>query len=212
MSDENRSLFSELEIDALQEVMNIAFADAAADLAEVIDIYINLSVPRINIINVPELTDFIKGELKEINKCSIVEQDYFSDFNGVAFLIFPYGVEKEFISYFQDGEMKNFKSDELIELEKEVLMEVGNILIGACIGKIFELLDDNVTYLPPRTIIGESFQEFFMRGHFRNRDVAITLKTNFSFEDRNVTGYLFLINGQESLPLLKSALSNFLCR
>ncbi len=212
MADEDRGLFTELEIDALQEVMNISFGNAAADLAEVIDIFINLSVPNINIINVPELTEYITGELKDINKCSIVEQDYFSDFNGVAFLIFPYGAEKEFISYFQDAEMKNFKSDDLIELEKEVLMEVGNILIGACIGKIFELLDDSVTYLPPRTIIGDSFQEFFIRGHFRDKDVAITMKTNFSFEDRNVTGYLFLINGQESLPLLKSALSNFLNR
>jgi chemotaxis protein CheC len=204
------NLFTELEIDALQEVMNISFGNAAADLAEVIDIFIKLNVPHIKVIKVPDLTDYINSEIKDFDICSIVEQNYHGDISGVAFLIFPYGIEKEFISYFHESEVRNFESDDLVELEKEVLMEVGNILIGACIGKIFELLDNSVTYLPPRTIVGDNFQELFIRGHFHDNDVAITMKTYFSFEDRGVTGYLFLVNSMESVPRLKSALSKFL--
>ncbi len=212
MDDTSKGLFSELEIDALQEVMNISFGNAAADLAEVIDIFVNLNVPNIKIIKIPELTDYINSEIKDFDICSIVEQNYHGDLNGLAFLIFPFGIEKEFISYFQDKEIKKFESDDLVELEKEVLMEVGNILIGACIGKIVELLNNRVAYLPPRTIIGGNFQELFLRGRFHNNDVAITMKTYFSFEDRAVTGYLFLINSMDSLPYLKKALSKFLGR
>jgi chemotaxis protein CheC len=203
-------LFTELEIDALQEVMNISFGRAAADLAEVIDIFIKLNIPNIKIIKVKELAGYINSEIKDFDTCSIVEQNYHGDFSGIAFLIFPYGIEKEFISYFHDSHIREFESDELVELEKEVLMEVGNILIGACIGKIFELLNNSVTYLPPRAIIGDNFQDIFIKGHFHDNDVAITLKTYFSFEDRGVTGYMFLINNTDSLPYLKNALSKFL--
>lgn len=205
-------LFTELEIDALQEVMNISFGTAAADLAEVIDIFVRLSVPNIKIIKIFELSNYIKSEIKDFEVCSIVEQSYHGDLSGIAFLIFPYGIEKEFISYFQVQEIRNFNSDNLVELEKEVLMEVGNILIGACIGKIVELLSNYVTYLPPRTIIGDTFHEHFIKGRFHENDVAITMKTDFSFEDRSVSGYLFLINSLDSLPLLKNALSKFLGR
>jgi chemotaxis protein CheC len=37
---------------------------------------------------------------------------------------------------------------------EETLMEVGNILVGACIGKIAGLLGDTVAYSPPRVLVG----------------------------------------------------------
>jgi chemotaxis protein CheC len=111
------TLFTELEIDALQEVMNISFGNAAADLAEVIDIFIKLNVPHINVIKVPELADYINSEIKDFEICSIVEQNYHGNISGVAFLIFPYGIEIEFISYFHDTDARNFESDDLPELE-----------------------------------------------------------------------------------------------
>lgn len=43
------------EVEILQEIMNIAFGQAAADLAEVIDIYVELSVPYIKILHATEL-------------------------------------------------------------------------------------------------------------------------------------------------------------
>jgi chemotaxis protein CheC len=210
MSNIGNKLFTELEIDALREIMNISFGNAAADLSDIIDIYIKLNVPDIKIIEIPKLPEYIRNEITDFKNCSIVEQEYHGDFSGLAFLIFPYGVERELISFFQNSNSRNFESDELIELEREVLMEIGNILIGACIGKLIELIESKVSYLPPHTIIGDKFQDLFLQGHFTECDVAITMKTNFSFQDRNVSGYLFLINSQKSIPHLKKALLKFL--
>ena len=202
--------FTELEIDALQEVMNISFGSAAADLSDIIDIFIHLNVPEIKVIKASELADYIKSEIRDFEMCSMVEQTYNGDFHGIAFLIFPYGVERELMSYFHDPDIQLVESDEIIELETEVLMEIGNILIGACIGKIFELLQSRATYFPPRSIVGERFQDLFLKGHFGDKDIVMTMKTNFSFQDRNASGFMFLLNSQDSISYLKKALLKFL--
>ena len=43
------STLNELEKDALQEIMNISFGQAAADLSDVIDLYVTLTVPFIDV-------------------------------------------------------------------------------------------------------------------------------------------------------------------
>lgn len=208
-NEDTAGILSELELEILQEIMNIGFGRAAADLAEVIDIFISLSAPKITVIEAVNLIRYVNTEISELQTCSIVEQPYLGEAKGVAFLIFPHGAEKEFLSYFQDKDIDSLESDILIDLEKEVLMEVGNILIGACIGKIFELLDGLITFQPPRVIIGEKFTDHYIKGSFSEDDSVITMKTSFSFEDRDVHGYLFLVNRGESGVTLKKALNEF---
>ena len=88
--------------------------------------------------------------------------------------------EKELISFFQHPEVISYESDELVELEKEVLMEIGNILIGACMGKIFELLESDIIYLPPQTMLGEQMRDSFTISGLRGEDIAIVMKTGFT--------------------------------
>ena len=144
---------SDEEQDILQEIMNIAFGKAAADLAEVINIFVVLSVPDIRIIKAVDLPDYIRTEFSEFGNISIVEQNFWGESKGNALLIYPAGAGKELISLLGDGGELTFESQSSDILEKETLMEVGNILIGACIGKVAELLKDMVTYSPPRVII-----------------------------------------------------------
>ncbi len=208
-NEESSTMLNDLEIEILQEIMNIGFGRAAAELAEVIDIFITLQAPKIQILRADSLAAYIGTEIKAFTTCSIVEQPYLGKVKGLAFLIFPHGAEKEFLSYFQDKDIDSMQSDILIDLEKEVLMEVGNILIGACVSKIFEILEGFVTFQPPRVIVGESFTDAYLQGEFSEGDYAIILKTSFTFEDRDVQGYLFLVHRAESAPELKKALAEF---
>ncbi len=201
---------SELEVDALGEVMNISFGTAAADLAEVMDIFIHLNIPYIKTIGISVLPPYIRDEINDFENCNVIEQQYHGDFNGVALLIFPYGAEKELVSYFQQPENISYESDEIIELEREVLMEIGNILIGACIGKLFELIKSSITYFPPNVIKGKDLENSLIQSYLDDDDFSITLKTHFNFEDRKIEGHMFLLNSKSSIPHLKKALSAFL--
>lgn len=207
MNSQKQSL-TEMELDALQETMNISFGSAAADLADIMDIFIKLTVPNILSVKIKDLPDYINGEIADFSTCNIVQQKYFGDFEGMAFLIFPYGNERDLISYFQHND-DILKSDQLIDLEKEVLLEISNILIGACIGRIFEMLNSRISYQPPQIITGSDFDNKYVSSELNSMDLAITMKTCFSFDDRDSKGYLVLINSQDSIPHLKKALSQF---
>jgi chemotaxis protein CheC len=198
------------ERDILQEVMNIAFGKASADLAEVIDIYVVLSVPYIKLLRAAELPEHIVEQVKAYSAVSIVEQNFLGKFRGVALLIFPSGAGSALVSLLGSEQDALSGAEGIAMLEKETLIEIGNILIGACVGKVAELLNDVVTYSPPRVIIKDSPHNTITRELFDPNGTAILMKTVFSFEKRDVSGFLFLLTNDESIGWLKTALHEFL--
>lgn len=209
MNDDPKQLFAEDEKDILQEVMNIAFGQASAELAEVIDIFVVLSVPDIKIIKGSELPDYLCKELKPAETVNIIEQSFLGKFSGQALLVFPAGAEKDLVQLFTKDQESQIQDIDIDTLETETLLEVGNILIGACIGKIAELLKDFVAYDPPH-ITAKNISLEGCDSPIPAESFAISIRTMFRFEQQNVEGYLFLIANQNSIDWLKKALMAFL--
>jgi chemotaxis protein CheC len=210
MSGIGKDIMSNEELDILQEIMNIAFGKATAELAEFIDIRVELSVPDARVIHTSELTGYLQEEIRDHSDISIVEQRFWSDFKGSALLIFPAGSGKELITLLTGEETDIFVSDPVDELEKGTLMEVGNILIGACIGKIADLLHDRLTYSPPIVHIGDSVHNLLPKTFINAYELTIVLRTSFHFEKKDIVGFLFVLTSQESLDWLKNALHTFM--
>lgn len=211
MSHNNvKDLITSSETDLLQEIMNIAFGRAASDLAEFIDIFVILSVPQIKLLRAYDLPTYINNEIMDYDqdKVSVVEQSFWGKFKGNAFLVFPSGAGKRMISLF-DGRDEFFESDPSHELEKETFLEIGNILIGACIGKLAELLGDVTTYSPPRVMVEKSLHVLY-ETLLDPDSMAIVLRTVFEFNDKNISGYMFVLTKEESFGWLKNALHKFL--
>jgi chemotaxis protein CheC len=209
-NDNVQYLITSAETDLLQEIMNIAFGRAASDLAEFIDIFVILSVPQIKLLQAYDLPSYINSEIMDYDqdRVSVVEQSFWGKFKGNAFLVFPPGTGKRMISLF-DGRDEYFESDPSHELEKETYLEIGNILIGACIGKLAELLGDVTTYSPPRVVVEKSLHGVY-ESLLDPDSMAIVLRTVFEFNEKNISGYMFVLTKQESFAWLKQALHKFL--
>jgi chemotaxis protein CheC len=208
-NDNTKEMITAEETDTLQEIMNIAFGRAASDLAEYIDIFVVLSPPQIKVLQSFDLPTYLNNEIKDYDKVSVVEQNFWGKFKGNAFLVFPSGTGKRMISLF-DSENKFFESEPTYELEKETFLEIGNILIGACIGKIAELLGDVITYSPPRVVVDTSIRGVVYDNLNDPDNLAIVLRTVFEFNEKNISGYMFILTKQESFAWLKTALQKFL--
>jgi len=204
------TVFSEDESDILHEVMNIAFGSAAADLAGILDIYVVLNVPIIRVLKAQELVNYLRDEIKGYEKISIVEQNFIAKFKGVALLVFPAGIGKSLIALLGSDADDSILSDPMGTLESETLLEVGNILVGACVGKIAELLGDTMIYSPPRLIIENLPQKALSSDMFDPGKLAIILQTIFRFREQDIKGSLFLICSHDSLDWLKKALHEFM--
>lgn len=205
-------LISEEEKDILQEIMNIAFGKAAAELAEVINIFVVLNVPYVKVLQAEELPEYLLYEVRDFSDISIVEQNFWGKFKGSAFLVFPAGAGKGLITMLDPGHEISFESGSIEVLEKETLMEIGNILIGACVGKITELLGDVVTYSPPKVVVENKPHDILPNKLFNPEYTAIVMKTLFRFDERNVSGFLFLVTTHESVAWIKQSLAEFLER
>jgi len=203
-------IISDEELDILQEVMNIAFGKASADLAEVIDIYVVLSIPDIKLMKTADVPSFIEEEIDDLGNVSVIKQSYKGKFHGTALLFFPGGAGKKLFSLFDNSTAAAAESEVSVVLQKETLLEVGNILIGASVSKVAELLNDVVSYRPPRIIV-ESRPGDIVDWDLAEPDApAILMRTVFTFDNRDISGLLFLIPSYKSFEWLKKALHAFL--
>ncbi|MBU0991193.1 MAG: chemotaxis protein CheC [Proteobacteria bacterium] len=209
MNTSHENIFSEEEKDILQEIMNIAFGNATADLANIIDIYVVLNVPDIHVIGVGDLPKYLDETIKLKGESSIVEQKFWGDFNGSGLLVFPDRTGKDLISVLDHNEQETFERP-LAILEQEMLVEIGNILIGACVGKVADLLDTFVTYSPPQAITQTGESKTTLIESFDLNQSAIIMKTVFEFEKKNINGFLLIITNSECIGWLRKALNAFM--
>jgi chemotaxis protein CheC len=209
MNVDNNLELNDLELDALKEILNVSFGSAVADLADLLDIFINLSLPEVHVQDMKNFYSSLRNKDKRLDEDRVIYQTFHGQFEGAAFLIFPYGKEKELLSFFQNPDYISFESDELIELEMDALMEIGSILTGACVGRIFDFLESNISYMPPQAARGEEFMKLIPLSILSCHKKAVTMKTGFSFEDRETGGTLIILSYDESIPFLKKALSHF---
>ena len=201
---------TELERDAMQELMNIGFGHAAEDLAEIINLHVILSVPQIAVLQSAEVIRFINSEIPDATDMSMITQFFSGRFSGGSFLVFPHGEGRKLLTIF-DGELALLNEDYDVEvLEQETLIEIGNIIIGACVGKIAEMLGDVVSYAPPRFCSQEHIHGTLADVLNTPDSFAILFKTVFNFDQHNINGYLFLVSHYSIIPWLKLAIGQFL--
>lgn len=206
----NNAIASEEEKEILKEMMNIAFGKATFHLAEIIDIYVKLSVPQVEILSANSLSDYIQKETKDYDTIDMVKQHFWGKFKGIAYLIFSAGAAKKLVTLLQNNSDERFENEPIAAMEKEALLEIGNIVIGACTGKLFELLKDVVTYSPPMAVIENTPKNAISVDEFDSNCSAIMLKALFHFEKEDINGSLFLVmSGSESIMRLKNALNEF---
>ncbi len=210
MIAKNTSLeFSQDEQEILQEVMNVSFGQVAADLAEIINVLVILSVPKVTLLLGKDFPKYLKEKLSLSPPFDVVEQSFSGKLNGVAFLVFPAGSGKTLVTMF-DEYKETPNGEEMTRLEKETMTEIGNILTGACVGKLAEQLKEVAYYSEPRVAMS-STPSWEIPGKLIDPDsIVILVKTEFKFESNDTNGFLFLITNQESFGWLKKALNRYI--
>lgn len=203
-------LLSPLEKDALQEIMNISFGQAAADLSEVINLYVTLTVPHIDLLRYDDILPLIDKDIACSNDMSMVKQFFSGKFSGSSVLIFPHGEGSKLLRLFDENAGSSSLEYDVDILEKETLIEISNIIMGACISKIAELLKDVVRYSPPRYFAREQIHRTLEESFAGNESFAIFFKTVFHFKEFDASGFLFLISDQSALEWLKTAIDDYL--
>src|SRR5690349_5869320 len=115
--------------DALTELINIGYGRAAASLSQLTRRRITLEVPRIGVYAI----DKAAAALREVmhGEVASVHQLFSGPVAGHALLLLDHNAALTLNSLLLDQKQP---SAELHQAEREVLTEVGNILLNACLG------------------------------------------------------------------------------
>ncbi|MFZ5511777.1 MAG: chemotaxis protein CheC [Pseudomonadota bacterium] len=197
---------SEDQRDALQEVANIGMGQAGSALAQLLDTFVALSVPRIQLVRVTELGKALADMVDSASPVTAVRQSFQCDIRGEAIVI--YG--REGTSQLWDLMGYEATDEPDAAAERELLVDVANVLVGACICNVFEQLGRSLSFSKP-TVIGENVPvEYLLQPSALSWKVALLVEVNFSLRDRQFTSHLLTLMPEESIQQMKRALDHFL--
>ena len=189
---------NERQNDALSELINIAFSRTAASLSELTGHRVMLDVPRVEIYPVSELmtklAEFLPAELASVH------QVFTGPLTGDALLLLSYDGAVTLTDLLTD---ESVRSHRLNESAREVLTEVGNILLNACLGVFGNLLQVRISFSVPRLhleTLGDMVKSLVIdKEELR---YALVIYTAFRVRDSAISGYLVIALSVVSLDRL----------
>ena len=184
--------------DSLSELINIAFSRTAASLSELTGHRVLLDVPKVAIHPIDQLS----GALAEFLPAEVatVHQVFTGAVTGDALLLLNYDGAVILKDLLTDQPMT---TDRLDESDREVLTEVGNILLNACLGMFSNLLQVHVSFSVPRLHLEtlEMLLKTLVIGKEGLR-YALVVYTAFRLRDSSVKGFLVIALNVASLDRL----------
>ncbi len=160
--------------DALQELMNIAMGQAAERLAKLTDTIVTLSVPFIHPLIREQNNLLIPDHLRHTS-IVVTRQSFLGELRGEAFVCF--------------GAMG---ADELTELmgydggspaqQEELMLDVTNILSGACINGLARQVAIQVSYDAPSILVRSQGLDAGLGQFDLNEHMAMVLEIRFEVQ------------------------------
>jgi len=189
---------TERQNDALTELINIAFSRTAASLSELTGHRVLLDVPKVAIYPVSELatrlSEFLPAELASVH------QVFTGPLTGDALLLLNYDGAVHLTDLLTDDSLR---SRRLNESGREVLTEVGNILLNACLGVFGNLLQVRISFSVPRLHL-ETLTDMVRSLVIDKEELryALVVYTAFRVRDSAISGYLVIALSVVSLDRL----------
>jgi chemotaxis protein CheC len=198
---------SELELDALTELVNLGVSNAASSLRELVREEVLLSVPKVVVVTRKEAIAAL-GE-RDSRPLVAVHQDFDGDLRGRALLIFPEAKSMELVRAIVGNELS---LEDIMELEQEALAETGNILLNACLATMANTLQRTLRISLPEVVHGQGTEFFDLTQSPSLGDSVIFIYINFSVRTRDIQGYIAMLLDLPSLAMLKSLLADLIER
>lgn len=187
--------------DACAEVANVAMGRAADMLARLLGAFVLMPLPRVEMIEISELHMAIH-QVAETDSLSAVCQGFIgAGIAGEAFLVFN---ESSFTDI-----AKLMKYDGVIDedVQLELLMDISNILIGACLRGFSEQLDLNFSQGHP-VVLGRHINMEDIQKQNRERwRRTLAIEISYSIEDRKINCDLLLLFSEDSIDALNERIS-----
>ncbi|MFT4746539.1 MAG: chemotaxis protein CheY-P-specific phosphatase CheC [Congregibacter sp.] len=185
------------KLDAYREMANVAMGQAGESLAKLLGEFIDLPIPNVNLITNTELHMAI-ADIQRNESVSAVSQGFISaGINGEALVIFNDSNFSNMVKLLKYTDDKSSSS-----LELEALMDVSNILIGACLRALSEQLHSVFSHNHP-IILGRHCElDDILRTTTQRKEDMLAIEIAYSIKSQNINFDLLLLFPNRSIDLV----------
>ncbi|MDH0895035.1 MULTISPECIES: response regulator [unclassified Pseudomonas] len=185
--------------DAFREVINVAMGRAAALLARVLGVFVQLPLPNVNILEVGEL-HMALADAQSDERLTAVCQGYIGG-----------GIAGEALLIFHDSEVEHMARllhREAVEASSmEMLLDMGSVLIGACLSGIAEQINIRFSQGHPQILGQHAPIDELIRLNQQRWRKTLAVEFSYSIEGHDIHFDLMLLFTEDSVPLLTKKLA-----
>jgi len=193
-------------IEALGELINISFGTATAMIADLFDSFATLNVPDIRVVPMSEIETIIM-EGSDYQEIYISDQQFKGNFSGeVVFAIDKKSARNIQRLIYSTEEFDESQAFDENEIEQSIL-EISNIIGSSCVGRLVELLKEDVIFSPPTIELTHHLLIGLDKTRFSQ---VIVIRTVLEFQDIKIFGRLFIMFNNEMFNGLEKALNTFI--
>lgn len=216
------SVFTAEQRDALQEIANLAMGRAAARLALLLGRFIELSVPRVRVVHAADAGKALREMTGIHENVTAVRQGFRSDIKGEAIVLCRTASVARLVSLvdrtFGDGARAARAAEQDdgaaartgTATHDELVFDVANVLMSACVASILDELGRTPVFLPPGLLgANVSFDDVFQPTVLA-WSTALLLEVNFGLEDNAFRAHFVMLMAEDSIRLMGDALDALL--
>ncbi len=192
----NYDNLNDLQIDVLKEIGNIGAGNAATTLSMMLSKKVDMSVPKVNIIDIQEISNILGGpENQVVGILFTISQDV----EGMMMFILKQEFAHLVVNQLMGRDLESFSDFE--EMDLSALKEIGNIMAASYVNAISSLTNLGINISVPSiaidmagAILSVPAIEFGKIG-----DKVLFIEEEFMGDGENVDSYLLLIPEIDSL-------------
>jgi len=157
-----------------------------------------LSCPSVLILDRDQAAEKVQASAGRL-MCA-VKQEFDMTFKGEAVLVFP---EDRSLALVRTILSEVIDVDDMTDLEQETLIEVGNVVINACLGSMVDQLNLDVSSSIPEFIFGEG-AEILGLNNADDDGFILFLEINFTVSRLEIQGCIVMIFDLSAAGRIKS--------
>lgn len=190
--------------DCYQEIANVAMGRAGDLLARLLDVFVVLPIPNVNLIEVSELTMALSAVEEHESTSGVCQGFIGAGVSGEALLILNDSSFKDIAS------LMHYEYDVDEGTELELLMDMANVLIGACLSGVSEQLDMSFSQGHPIVLGQHRKISELIATNATNWKQTLAIEISYSIENYPIKCDLLLLFTEASMKTLNNKLSYLL--
>ncbi|WP_299491886.1 response regulator [uncultured Shewanella sp.] len=190
-------------LDATKELANVAMGKAAALLSRLLDAVVILPIPNVNTLEVNELIMALKSTDSQEGISALCQGFIGANIAGEALLLFH-------DSSFNDmATLMNLPTPHHQHNEIEIMMDIGNVLIGAFLNGLSEQLDMTFNQSHPVILGKHCSANDLIHENSGKWTKSLAMEINYRIEEHDIQCDLLLVLTEDSIPTLRQKLDHF---